>query len=700
MKNREFRALMAGALLAALVAGGLTNVPTYAKETTTTSTTQTQTDKTTDSSAQSSAAATKDETVYAKVDQSGAVKSIIVSDQLRNIGSDSSVSDVSDLKDIKNVKGDEEFKADGNQLTWSADGSDIVYQGTTDKELPVGVNVTYTLDGQEISASDLEGKSGHLKVRYQYENKTGSSQAYVPFMMVTGLVLDQDSFENITVDNGKLISDGERNMVIGYGLPGMESELGTSEIDIPDYFEYEADVTDYSAPEGITVATNDVFNQLDTDDMNDIDDLKDSLHQLEDASNQLVDGSGELADGINLLNSSTGSLVDGVNALADGSKSLAAGATTLNTNLATAAEKTSTELLPGIQKLDSGVAGMEAQMAEPIQKLSAGTKNLSSGAAQVKAGTSGINAALNQGTTTEDGTQIPALKVLAEKTATDAANLAQAIAANSGVTTSAQDVANGNGGTQDALNTLYSVLNSLDPESAEYASVQAAISSLESDQAARTSAAAELDSQIQTQSENVAAAQASLAASAQGVAQEAGIVNSVVSSLAQASSQTDAGMDQVQSGADELNEGINGEKGLIAQVSGGIGQLKDGTSMLLAGVDGDEGLAAGLNALSAGAGQLDTGAATLSTGLGTLQSGSGELVSGIGQLASGAQALNEGMIQFDEEGIDKLVDVFDGDVEKVLDKMNDMIDASKSYKNFSGISDKMDGSVKFIFVSE
>ncbi len=280
MKNREFRALMAGALLEHLVAGGLTSVPTYAKETTTATTTQTQTD-TTDSSAQSSAAATKDETVYAKVDQSGTVKSIIVSDQLRNVGSASSVSDVSDLKDIKNVKGDEEFKADGNQLTWSADGSDIVYQGTTDKELPVGVNVTYTLDGQTISASDLEGKSGHLKVRYQYENKTGSSQAYVPFMMVTGLVRDQDGFENITVDNGKLISDGERNMVIGYGLPGMEAELGTSDIDIPDYFEYEADVTDYSAPEGITVATNDVFNQLDTDDMNDIDDLKDSLHQLE-----------------------------------------------------------------------------------------------------------------------------------------------------------------------------------------------------------------------------------------------------------------------------------------------------------------------------------------------------------------------------------------------------------------------------------
>ena len=135
-------------------------------------------------------------------------------------------------------------------------------------------------------------------------------------------------------------------------------------------------------------------------------------------------------------------------------------------------------------------------------------------------------------------------------------------------------------------------------------------------------------------------------------------------------------MDQVKGGADELNEGINGEKGLITQVSSGIGQLKAGTSMLLAGVDGEKGLATGLNALSAGAGQLDTGAASLSTGLGTLQPGSGELGKwNWSACRRGAQTLNEGMIKFDVEGIDKLVDVFDGDVEKVLDKMNDMIDA-------------------------
>ena len=66
----------------------------------------------------------------------------------------------------------------------------------------------------------------------------------------------------------------------------------------------------------------------------------------------------------------------------------------------------------------------------------------------------------------------------------------------------------------------------------------------------------------------------------------------------------------------------------------------------------------------------------------------------------GAIALNDGMIQFNEEGIQKLVEVFDGDIDGLLNKVNTILDSSKSYKNFSGISDGMDGDVKFIFVTE
>ena len=167
------------------------------------------------------------------------------------------------------------------------------------------------------------------------------------------------------------------------------------------------------------------------------------------------------------------------------------------------------------------------------------------------------------------------------------------------------------------------------------------------------------------------------------------------------------GIDQVAKGAAELNEGVNGKDGLVSQVNSGVIQLKSGTAQLLAGVDGTNGLASGLGQLAAGssqlasgASQLNSGAGTLSTGLNTLQSSTGALVSGVEQLDSGAAELNSGMIQFNEEGIEKLVSVFDGDVDSLLDKANELLDASKEYKNFSGIADGMDGSVKFIFVSD
>ena len=111
-------------------------------------------------------------------------------------------------------------------------------------------------------------------------------------------------------------------------------------------------------------------------------------------------------------------------------------------------------------------------------------------------------------------------------------------------------------------------------------------------------------------------------------------------------------------------------------------------------------MASGASQLASGASQLNSGAGTLSTGLNTLQSSTGALVSGVEQLDSGAAELNSGMIQFNEEGIEKLVSVFDGDIDALLDKANELLDASKEYKNFSGIADGMDGSVKFIFVSD
>ena len=183
----------------------------------------------------------KDESVYVNADESGATTKITVSIWLKNAGINGTINDESDLKDIQNVKGDETFTQNGDDVQWSAGSNDIYYQGTTDKELPVGVEIKYELDGKEIAAKDLLGQSGKLKITVSYTNKSKSTQTingekqemYTPFVMATGIILPDDKFSNVEVDDGKIINEGSNNIVVGFGMPGMAESLDLAISDVP-----------------------------------------------------------------------------------------------------------------------------------------------------------------------------------------------------------------------------------------------------------------------------------------------------------------------------------------------------------------------------------------------------------------------------------------------------------------------------------
>lgn len=271
----------------------------------------------------------KEETVYVNADATGTIDEVTVSNWLKNSGSVSgSLTDASTLKDIKNVKGDETFKASGDTLTWNTDGEDIYYQGTTDQDLPVSVKFTYYLDGKEIKPADLKGKSGHLKIQVDYTNKEKKTvsvdgkqeEVYTPFVMMTGMILPNETFSNVTIDNGKVISDGSKNIVVGFGMPGMKESLNldeskTEDLTIPESLCVEADVTDFTMSSTFTVALTDLLDDIDFDNIVDVDSLKSSLDELEDAALQLVSGSDTLADG-------AGKLADGVNSYTEGADTL------------------------------------------------------------------------------------------------------------------------------------------------------------------------------------------------------------------------------------------------------------------------------------------------------------------------------------------------------------------------------------------
>lgn len=339
----------------------------------------------------------KEETVYVNADATGNSDEVTVSDWLKNSGSVSgNLTDESILKEIKNVKGDETFTENGDQLTWNTAGEDIYYQGTTDKELPVSVKLTYFLDGKEVKPDELKGKSGHLKIQVQYtdnEKKTVTvdgkeEEVYTPFIMMTGMILPNETFSNVTIDNGKVISDGSRNIVVGFGMPGLKDSLDLDEettkeaedkgVTIPENFEMEADVTDFTMSSTFTVALTDLLDDMDMDNIIDVDSLKDSLNELEDAALELVSGSGTLADGASTL-------ADGVSSYTAGADELNAG---IQKYLGSNGELNGsvTEYVNGVGKVVKGVkdytSGTNA-LANGVTSYVVGEQKIAAGAAQL-----------------------------------------------------------------------------------------------------------------------------------------------------------------------------------------------------------------------------------------------------------------------------------------------------------------------------
>ena len=364
----------------------------------------------------------KDETVYVNADATGKTDSITVSNWLKNSGSVSgSLTDASELKDIKNIKGDETFTTSGDKLTWKTEGNDIYYQGTTNKELPVTVKLTYYLDGKEIKPDDLKGKSGHLKIKVDYTNtekKTvevdGKKQeVYTPFVMMTGMIMPNETFSNVTIDNGKVISDGSKNIVVGFGMPGLKDSLNLDDAEdkdltIPESLEVEADVTDFTMSSTFTVALTDLLDDMNIDDIADFDELQDSLDELEDAALELVSGSNTLADG-------AGTLADGVDSYTEGADTLnEAIQTYLGTNGQLSGSVT--EYVNGVNKVVKGVQDYTDganTLADGVTSYIDGEKQLAAGAAKLSALSSGLQqvqdavaqleaATDGEGSTTED----------------------------------------------------------------------------------------------------------------------------------------------------------------------------------------------------------------------------------------------------------------------------------------------------------
>lgn len=860
LKSKYIVRVVAGVLTIALVGTGIGATAVFAEKNSTAVTAEADSttgsskdaddiaDKLMDSVSLKDNDADKDESVYLISDANGNVNKTIVVDHLKNKDKKDTLEDASNLSDIENVKGKEKFTQSGDKLTWQAGGKDIYYQGTATEEPPVTQKVTYYLDGKEISPEDLAGKSGKVKIRFDYTNTTSYTETVngekqtvsVPFAAITGLVLG-DGFENIEVTNGKAEVSDSSSVVLGYALPGLKNSLGIKDkdldgdVNIPEYMEMTADVKNFSMPAAMTFVVNasdyvstDGIDTSDLDDM--INDLKDASTQLQDGSKTLAEGTDTLSDGLSTLQSKLGTFASGVGTLQSGLKTYTDGVSTLSGGLNTLGNSTGA-LVSGADKLNSGAGQLASgsatlkdglksytdganglakgasdldagigTLAEKSGTLVDGATKLDDGASQLSASASSINEgikSLDTGLKTPltdkekagyqaaakdsvdkqfsnpdneanyENTKAKASGVYYETMTSDDSvkqavqllkndsDLMNMINATVGATVetaikgSVPDLANKDTATikktynnsPKLQQSVKEVLN-LPQTIPDYdALVSAIVDQKLNDMATKVMAGVANNSK-----DKVGEAVADAAKTGAENAAQSAVITGIESAKSNVSSQINAKQENGYSlvtGADALSTGAsslaNGTKSLINSIptlTGGIKQLKDGSSQLSAGAarltSNNDTLNAGATALNAGASQLSAGTqslinsvptltsgikqlvdgsnilvannAQLNSGASQLADGTNQIVSGVDQLttgsktlADGAHTLADGMVQFNEEGINKILDAYNGDLKPFTDKLQAVIDAGEEYQTYSAIADGQTGSVKFIY---
>lgn len=600
----------------------------------------------------------RDETVYVIANTDGSVRRIIVSDWIQNGLAAAQVEERSELSQVEAVKGSAIYTlGQDNARVWDAQGQDLYYQGSIEKALPVDMTVTYQMDGQTVTPGQIAGKSGHVTIRFDYENRQyemveidgTEEKIYVPFAMLTGLLLDSDRFTNVTVSNGKLFCDGSHTAVVGVAFPGLQEDLAMEKdrLDIPDYVEIEADVKDFSLATAVTVASSGLFDQLDDETLEKLElgELTDGIGRMTDAMDQLMDGSSQLYDGLCTLLDSSQQLIDGADRLCQGLNELTAHNSQLNggakqvfESLIAAANsqlQTSGMTVPELtvdnysqvlesllQQLDGASAYAESEARKKIEAAVA-TQQEQVSAAVEQAVEQQVAAQVEQAVEQQVWQQVLSAAGLTEE-AYDAGTAAGAIPQKQQEQLQAALKA------QMASETIKGLISQTKAAKMESDEIRALIG-----QKTEQTMAELVEENLQSEE--------------------------VQSQIRSAAEQASAGAQSIRSLKEQLDSYQSFYQGLLAYTAG-VAQARDGAAQL--------------------------------------QSSLPALTDGVTRLRDGSMELSDGLRQFREEGIQKLADALGGDLGQLSSRLKAIREAAQNYRSFSGDAEDMPSQVRFIYRME
>lgn len=659
----------------------------------------------------------KNESVYVTLSQDGSQKEAIVSNWLHSDSGIKNVQDKSSIKNIVNLKGNEVPVVNGDNVQWNSENNDVYYQGSTDKQAPISVKISYFLDGKETKPEDMAGKSGTLKMKIDYTNKDIHSvnidgknrNINTLFTTITVINLPSDYFTNVKVNGGEVLSDGN-NQVVGFVcFPGLKQSLGSGNnlIDIPESLEIKADVKNFKMGPVYITATPELPDIKELKDAKNITELVNGIGQLKDASQKLSDGAAKLAEGSKTIAVNLDSLKAGIDKLGNSSKDLKKGIDTLGQG-AKSAQVGVQQVADGVKQLADGSKelgtgaqqfGLGAQeYAANSEKIAAGAMQVADGAGQLASKTGELGDGLNK--------LVDAIEGLKAGEAQITQGSIQSLEAISQLKSGKQKeikayelLLTGNAGLEKLCGLLDNIPGAKDISDKMIAGLQqqkTALEGLKDSSSQFIAGLTQLENGIgamKTGSEKLSTGLNSLQQGQKAAALGAKSIADGGAKLSPAAKQLMDGSTALKVGADKLNQAAVG-------LNAGAQQFNTGSQKLVAG---STAAAQGLIQLTDGASKLSAGAAAFSDGFNQLSGGAARLSEGAHQLYGGADELSINMAKFNNEGIKKMdseVGSKLGNVQELLDVKDSLIKLSDEYTTFTGVGEDMTGTVKFIMKTD
>ena len=639
-------------------------------------------------------ATSKLETVYSNLDSNGKAYKTIVSTQLTNEDKSDEITDISNLLNIENTNGDETFKKEGNQIVWDSNGNNIYYKGESDKQLPVECKITYELNGEEISAEELKGKSGNVKIKINYTNNekhivsiNGKQVTmYTPFIIVAGTKIDNAKNKNIQITNGKIVDNGESTLAVGIAMPGMQENIGISKskIDIPEEIEISMETEDFEMGNIIAVVA---VKGIDEDLTSDLNSMYSQINELANASNEILAGANQLKEG-------TSELVSGVDQLKDGTGAAYAGSKQIKDEVEESTKNLKNDNTPAI---DSKT--LEAIKAQAMQIATLSDEQKAGIAAQAKVAATlsdeqkaGVAAQAKAGAKLTDAQKAGiAAQAKAAAKLTDAQKAEIAAQAKLTDEQKAKITAQAKAGAEFTETQKTAIIEQAQKKYTETlteAEKQLILTVAQNTayQTATTTALAVAESTAEATALKVAQSVAESTAEATALK----VAQSVAESTAEATAQTVA-----QSTATQTAETT-----ALTVAQSTATQTAGATATQTATQVGNQAKQKFTNQVVSQMSTLGTALDELTNGLANIDNGVSALSVGTNKLDSGALQLANGVKTFNEQGISKINNLVNGDLRNIASRVEKMNELANEYNNYAGIQNGMAGEVKFIMITD